>query len=210
MLCCRVQNLLSAYCDCELTGAEMLRIRAHLSACPACRQEYADLRQLKALMGALDRVEPERPFNPQWLDAALRASWSPRSLLERAGLLRRRARSAGSGRYRWGSGSFRPSGGYLALGGALALGTLAVTILHQPQKPDAVSAHVPEAIGSDSVPGLTAHEAAVFSGQGLNSTREYDPYSAASRHSVRPAFQAPFTAPLSITVVHSPLRGSQR
>ena len=69
MLCSRVQNLLSAYCDYQLTGAEMLEIREHLGECHGCAREHASLRQVRQLLRALPTVEADRPFTPKVLDA---------------------------------------------------------------------------------------------------------------------------------------------
>jgi len=63
MLCSRAQNLLSAYADYELSGADMLRVRRHLDECPACARELAGLQQMKRLLGALPAAEPP-PFDP--------------------------------------------------------------------------------------------------------------------------------------------------
>jgi anti-sigma factor RsiW len=52
MHCGRVSNLLSAYIDRELAGAEMLPIRRHLDACPGCAAEHESLRRVKALLAS--------------------------------------------------------------------------------------------------------------------------------------------------------------
>jgi hypothetical protein len=44
---------ISALVDGELTGAELDRAHAHLAACPRCREEAAELRQLKTQLRAL-------------------------------------------------------------------------------------------------------------------------------------------------------------
>jgi len=62
MLCCRVQNQLSAYSDNELSGAEMLQIRRHLSECRSCTSEHQQLLQMKLLMGALTEPRPSQTF----------------------------------------------------------------------------------------------------------------------------------------------------
>jgi len=46
-------DLLSALIDGELTGADLDRANAHLAACPDCRTEAAELRQLKRALRAL-------------------------------------------------------------------------------------------------------------------------------------------------------------
>ena len=61
MNCRRVNNLLSAYVDAELTGAEMLEIRGHLARCSACQREHEALQQTKRLLGALALRTPRCP-----------------------------------------------------------------------------------------------------------------------------------------------------
>ena len=58
MNCQRVNSLLSAYIDGELTGVEMIEIRRHLDGCRGCRDELDDLRAVKRLVG---RVQPAQP-----------------------------------------------------------------------------------------------------------------------------------------------------
>lgn len=139
MLCSRVQNLLSAYCDRELTGAEMLHVRRHLDGCPACSRVHDELRHVKLLYGALAGIEPRRPFVPgilhapparRWRTAALVGERVIRSVeLARAG--QRRAEAA-------------LQGPRLLLAGGMVLAALCGAMLNQPQHPDAVAAHVPE------------------------------------------------------------------
>jgi anti-sigma factor RsiW len=52
MHCGRVSNLLSAYIDRELAGAEMLPIRRHLDLCPGCAAEHEALRRVKSLLAS--------------------------------------------------------------------------------------------------------------------------------------------------------------
>jgi anti-sigma factor RsiW len=54
----RVEQLLSAYVDGELTQAEARAVEEHLLDCGACRRAYEDLRATKALLGALPVAEP--------------------------------------------------------------------------------------------------------------------------------------------------------
>jgi anti-sigma factor RsiW len=68
MNCGRVSNLLSAYIDRELTGAEMPHLRSHLSDCDECRAEYEALHRTKMLLGNLRALEPGQEF----LAAAMR------------------------------------------------------------------------------------------------------------------------------------------
>lgn len=48
-----LEEQISALVDGELTGAELDRASAHLAACPRCREEAAELRQLKTQLRAL-------------------------------------------------------------------------------------------------------------------------------------------------------------
>jgi anti-sigma factor RsiW len=143
MLCSRVRNLLSAYCDSELTGAEMLQIRRHLGDCADCRGEHEAALRIKRLLGALPPAEPLRPFSAAMLQ--------PRPPLDRL-----RAQFACcpflSGLAASVSGWARPvrrAGTRLAMGGALALAALAVMALQQPQNPDAVTARVPGSLRAE-------------------------------------------------------------
>ena len=68
MNCRRVSSLLSAYLDAELTGAEMLEVRAHLEACCTCRAEHESLQQTKHLLASLALRAPRPEF-----EALLRA-----------------------------------------------------------------------------------------------------------------------------------------
>jgi anti-sigma factor RsiW len=49
---------LSAYLDGELPAGESRAVDGHLRACAICRRDLAELRRLKALLGALPEVEP--------------------------------------------------------------------------------------------------------------------------------------------------------
>jgi hypothetical protein len=152
MLCSRVQNLLSAYCDHELTGAEMLQIRSHLAACPACRQEQESILQVKRLMGALSCAEPPSPFDPGILDATARRPWLWSQLCRAARpylttLTEARDAVARSGAERLRALQAMPS--RLALSGTTAVVLVTFALVHAPQHPDAVSAHVPEIISSE-------------------------------------------------------------
>jgi len=62
MNCRRVENLMSAYVDGELTGVEMLEIRRHLSDCEGCSSEYEAERALKQAVARLSTVSPRRDF----------------------------------------------------------------------------------------------------------------------------------------------------
>src|SRR5207247_1934911 len=58
MHCGRVSNLLSAYLDRELAGAEMLQIRRHLDDCSGCAAEHAALSRVKGMLSGAPAPEP--------------------------------------------------------------------------------------------------------------------------------------------------------
>lgn len=152
MLCSRVQNLLSAYCDHELTGNESLQIRSHLSGCASCRKEQEALLQMKRLMGALSRAEPPQPFNPSHLEAAARQPWWWATL-------RRAARpylmvvedwqEAATHALRRNLYLLRTMPSRMALSGTTAIALATLALVHAPQHSDAVRAHVPESVSYD-------------------------------------------------------------
>lgn len=132
MHCSRVQDLLSAYCDYQLTGAEMLQVSEHLEGCPACQREHASLKQVRALLRSLPPVEADRPFDPRALDAQPRLrfdlpDWYYDTL--------ERVRLATLG--------FRRAACHLATGATLGLSILAVSALQSPPSRDAARALLP-------------------------------------------------------------------
>jgi anti-sigma factor RsiW len=58
MNCNSVQTRLSAYLDRELSGNELLELRAHLAQCHECRAEEVELRNLKMMLGTLEAPAP--------------------------------------------------------------------------------------------------------------------------------------------------------
>ena len=62
MNCRRVINLMSAYVDGELTGVEMLDIRAHLHDCAECRKEWESVRLIKQALTGLKTMTPRDEF----------------------------------------------------------------------------------------------------------------------------------------------------
>jgi anti-sigma factor RsiW len=58
MNCNSVQTRLSAYLDRELSGNELLELRAHLADCRECRIEETELRNLKMMLGGLEAPAP--------------------------------------------------------------------------------------------------------------------------------------------------------
>lgn len=72
--CRKVNSLLSAYLDAELTGAEMLAIRDHLSWCGACREEYEGLNETKRLVASLAFRAPRADLEELLMRDAARAA----------------------------------------------------------------------------------------------------------------------------------------
>jgi hypothetical protein len=149
MVCSRVQNLLSAYCDRELTGAEMLDIRSHLDRCQSCRHEHDTLLQVKRLMGALGSAEPPRAFDPACLETATsrgwgwaELKWAARPLLSEARFIAEDTASFLRRQYR----HFHTLPTRLALSGTVGIVLVTTALFHAPQHPDAISAQVPELV----------------------------------------------------------------
>jgi anti-sigma factor RsiW len=76
MNCKSVQNRLSAYIDRELSGTEMLAVRAHLTCCEMCRIEEEGLRMLKRVLSETPVREPSADFADR-LAASIRAERAP-------------------------------------------------------------------------------------------------------------------------------------
>lgn len=163
MLCSRVQNLLSAYCDRELTGVEMLEIRQHLDACEACTREHEQLVQIKRLFGSLDSAAPPRDFDSGLLDRApsVRHSWlRTRVLAPMEELLFRCQDAYDELRFRLQDGPAFAAGMRRRMGSAATAGVMAscaffVGALLRPQQPDAASAYMARAmaISDDGIQG---------------------------------------------------------
>lgn len=82
MNCRNVHHKLSAYIDGELTGAEMLAIRSHVSNCAECEREERSQRAFKRLLGAMPTVEPPSGLEDRLLRAVRteqkkQSSWWP-------------------------------------------------------------------------------------------------------------------------------------
>ena len=54
MNCHRVQNLLSAYLDQEISSEERRLIRNHIFKCPTCSKSYEELSNIKSFLGNLE------------------------------------------------------------------------------------------------------------------------------------------------------------
>ena len=74
MNCRRVNSLLSAYLDSELTGAEMLAVREHLRGCISCREEHETLYETKRLVASLAFRAPRAELESLLMSEAARAS----------------------------------------------------------------------------------------------------------------------------------------
>jgi anti-sigma factor RsiW len=68
---------MSAYVDGELTGADMLGIRRHLSECDDCAQEHESTRSVKQAMSRLRTVAPRKDFAESILAKLEVAEMSP-------------------------------------------------------------------------------------------------------------------------------------
>ena len=67
MNCRKVNNLLSAYIDGELTGADQLQVRLHLRTCGCCSEEHESLEETKQILARLSARTP----NPELEDRIL-------------------------------------------------------------------------------------------------------------------------------------------
>lgn len=92
MNCRRVNSLLSAYLDGELTGAEMIAIREHMRGCACCCEEHEALSQTKRLVASLALKAPRAELealllreaasvNQSWVS---RFQWLPAWITDRA------------------------------------------------------------------------------------------------------------------------------
>lgn len=128
MLCGRVTNLLSAYLDRELTGAEMLQAREHLSRCASCCQERERLVATKALLGRMAAAEPRGEY--------VRATMLRLSVARREAAAERREPAWRVWWYSLKGERFRVA----ALATGLAMAVLACGVaLQQPKASDAVA-----------------------------------------------------------------------
>jgi len=78
MNCKSVRTQLSAYLDRELPGSEMLEMRAHLSDCRSCQEEFEALRSLKLLIANSPSPEPPADLADR-LCASVLAEYRPDS-----------------------------------------------------------------------------------------------------------------------------------
>ena len=59
MNCRQTHDLISAYLDQELTGQQMLELRAHLGICDACAREWREEREVRRLLRSLVPRTPD-------------------------------------------------------------------------------------------------------------------------------------------------------
>ena len=68
MNCSKIQNLLSAYLDGEVTGEEQQLIRRHLRDCKVCSEEHDSLQTTKRLICGLSVRQPRSDLEQMILD----------------------------------------------------------------------------------------------------------------------------------------------
>jgi anti-sigma factor RsiW len=77
MNCTKIQTLLSAYADRELTGVEMFLIRQHVHDCDACREEEAEVRRMKSILSSIEVTEPSSDFEARLVCAVMGTKVEP-------------------------------------------------------------------------------------------------------------------------------------
>lgn len=56
-ICKPIRERFSAYLDCDLNGREMQQVEAHLDTCPACREEFAEWKNIQHAMVSMGHVK---------------------------------------------------------------------------------------------------------------------------------------------------------
>jgi anti-sigma factor RsiW len=77
MNCNRIQSLLSAYADRELSGVEMFLVRQHIHECDCCQAEEAELRRVRAVLSSLEIPTPSPDFENRLLSAVFGGQPAP-------------------------------------------------------------------------------------------------------------------------------------
>ena len=77
MNCTKIQSLLSAYADRELTGVEQFLIRQHVHDCDACHEEEAEVRRVKTLLSSIEVAEPSSDFEARLVCAVMGTKAEP-------------------------------------------------------------------------------------------------------------------------------------
>jgi anti-sigma factor RsiW len=152
MHCSRVKNLLSAYSDRELGGDEMLAVRRHLGDCPECRADHDGYRQVKQLFRSLDEIAPEVSFDPAMLDRPRRVFRRRSTISQWLETLCAEAEIHFHTLQQWSRRMFPTfhSEAQLVAVTCISVAVVAALALQRPQPADAVSAHVPEILASDT------------------------------------------------------------
>jgi Putative zinc-finger len=152
--CSEVQTCLTEYLDGRLSGGEMQEMKAHLTACPECAQEWRSLRGLQASLALLGPL-------PEPADLPLRI---------RVAVSRERARSRRSVLTVWDLAWKNTVGPFLLQAGAgfasavLLLGTVIfmITVLAQPESAQAIP---DEPLGNATAPRLLYYSTAAGSNE---------------------------------------------
>jgi predicted anti-sigma-YlaC factor YlaD len=71
MNCPKIQSLLSAYADRELTGVEMFLIRQHVHDCDSCREHDAEVRRIKSILCSIEIAEPTPDFEARLISVVM-------------------------------------------------------------------------------------------------------------------------------------------
>lgn len=80
--CYKINRMISAYIDQELSASQMQQVRAHLEVCEACASEYTSLEQTKMLLGCLKGKTPRPEIESAILtriEHEQRLSWPQRT-----------------------------------------------------------------------------------------------------------------------------------
>ena len=77
MNCTKIQSLLSAYADRELSGVEMFLIRQHVHDCDACRAEESELRRIKSILSSVEGAEPSPDFELRLVSVVMGTKAAP-------------------------------------------------------------------------------------------------------------------------------------
>ncbi|MEI6913979.1 MAG: anti-sigma factor [Armatimonadota bacterium] len=80
MTCGRIDRLISAYLDGELSGADMMLVREHIRSCKACEADLESEKRVKRVLGGLNPVKPSAGFEARLLGSLTesQAPWSQR------------------------------------------------------------------------------------------------------------------------------------
>lgn len=74
MTCNRIQSLLSAYVDRELSGVEMFLVRQHVYECERCAAEEMELRKVRSAISSMQAIEPAPGFQERLAQAVVGAA----------------------------------------------------------------------------------------------------------------------------------------